>query len=241
MSTAPNKNILGSSGSIPTIAVNEVLDIQTELVFSDDPVRPDFVNIEGILHVIAKHQNGKFSVWNNSGVVQTDILWKASHLHSEQQEPLHVATTAPDPGSVPVPPHGTKSVIFPPQYTGAFGDMRMKPMTTSDIFQFSFVIPVDLIEVVSFDLVGNPDAGAAGAGKGINLTSDYAADGEHYQNHSESDLGTLYNLGVFGQWIRVDLTSVLSDLAAGDRGGVTVSNHAIGGTLRCLGILLIYR
>ena len=108
--------------------------------------------------------------------------------------------------------------------------------------QFTFEVPSDYGTLVGLALIGVPSAGAAGAGRDIDLSSDYALVGEASNTNSESDTTTVYDLtGTSGQiTIVTDLSVVFSSLMSSHICGVTVAHNGIGGTILYLGIRLRY-
>ena len=73
------------------------------------------------------------------------------------------------------------------------------------------------------------------------MFSDYGAEGEANNNHSESDTTTLYDFSAIANGIiEIDLTPVFSVLSAGDAAGLLVDHMGIGGTIYYLGIYLEY-
>ena len=142
----------------------------------------------------------------------------------------------------PDPPELKEIFLAGTNYGANLGNIRVRSIGGSGGFRFTFKAPVDLVTVDSIVLIGIPTAGAAGAGKDIDLSSDYGALGEASNFHSESDTTTLYDLtGTSGQWTAVlDLTVVLSQLAADDYVGIFVDHNGIGGAIRYAGIRLRY-
>ena len=127
-------------------------------------------------------------------------------------------------------------------YNAIIGDYRAENILTNGVKRFTFAVPADFGTLVSLDLIGIPSAGADGAGRDIDLSSDYALVGEASNTNSESDTTTTYDLtGTTGQITAVaDLSVVFSSLAAGHVCGVAVTHNAIGGTIAYLGIRLRY-
>ncbi len=134
----------------------------------------------------------------------------------------------------------SKSVFFAADYSANLFDYRVRAIGGAGTFRFSFHIPSDFQSLNSLQLIGAPTAGAAGAGKDIDLTSSYGAIGENAANHSESDLGTLYNTGTTDVWFGIDLSVVFSTLSASDFCGVMADHNSIGGSINYVGIVLNY-
>lgn len=87
-----------------------------------------------------------------------------------------------------------------------------------------------------------PTAGAAGAGRDIDLFSEYALLGENMATNAESDTTTVYDLTGTADEITavLDLSVVFSSLAAGHFCGVQVDHNGIGGGIDYIGIRFIY-
>lgn len=137
---------------------------------------------------------------------------------------------------------GTASIFFLVETSTASGDYRQRSVGTNGSFNFNFNIPSDFNSLISFVAVGIVSAGAAGIDKGIDLTSQYGLAGQASNFNAESDIGTLYDLsGTSGQLTEiVDLSVVLSAIAAGQYGGINVAHDAIGGAIGYLGLRLNY-
>lgn len=133
-----------------------------------------------------------------------------------------------------------KTVYFPIDWNVNFNDYRARSLGGNAMWRISFFAPDDLGSLVSLALMGIPSAGAAGAGKDIDLFSDYGGLGEDNQNHNESDTTSTYNLGVVGEHIDLDVSAVFSVLAAGDRCGLLFDHNGIGGSMTWLGLKMVY-
>lgn len=128
-------------------------------------------------------------------------------------------------------------------YNGSLGNYRVRSIAGTGSHRFTFPgIPDDFNSLISINLVGIVSAGAAGSGKDIDIFSDYAADDEVYNNHTESDTTSTYDFtGKTNTKIDViDLSGILVNLSAGDSFGIFVDHKAIGGTIYYLGIRLKY-
>ena len=128
-------------------------------------------------------------------------------------------------------------------YSDNNGDYRVISLSQNGSQRFTFHIPNDFASLTSIKLIGIPSAGAAGAAKDIDLSSEYGAIGEASNNFTESDIATTYDLtGTSGEITEVlDLNVVLSSLAAGQFIGVFVDHNGIGGAIDYLGVKLIYK
>ena len=136
----------------------------------------------------------------------------------------------------------TKEIFYMAETSSNNGTFRVRSIGGTGAFRFNFFIPADFNTLVSLDLWGIPAAGAAGAGKDIDLTSEYGAVGEASNNHTETDTGTTYDLTGTTQQITavLDLSIVVTSLAAGDAVGIEVDHNGIGGGIDYLSVRLVY-
>jgi len=135
----------------------------------------------------------------------------------------------------------TNSATFNSEYDADLGDFRVKNIAANAESRFTFRIPNDFFSLIKLVITGNPTAGAAGAGKNIDLFSDYATIGEPFNQNSESDTTTTYDFtGNTDQFIEIDLSVVFSSISAGDRCGLLLDHNAIGGIIRYLEIEIVY-
>jgi len=136
---------------------------------------------------------------------------------------------------------GNETVFFYVTQTNtSFGDYRVLSTTTGNI-NYVFRIPDNFVSLVKLVAIVVPTAGAATSGQDIDLSSDYAANDEVFNNHSESDTGTLYDFtGKTDTFVEIDGSIVFSSLAAGDMCGFKVQGVVVGGSMRHFGVLLEY-
>lgn len=137
----------------------------------------------------------------------------------------------------------TKEVFLSARnYGNNLGTYRTETQGSAASDNYTFYIPDDFGTLVSFKVIGIPSAGAAGAGKDIDLSSEYGTLGEASNFHSETDTTTVYDLtGTSGQLTEVlDLSVVLTSLAAGDFLGMQIDHMGIGGSIDYIGFKLIY-
>lgn len=123
-------------------------------------------------------------------------------------------------------------------YAADFGDYRVRTIDSTSAHRFSFVVPDDFTSVTATALVVIAGSAGGGVGVDIDLSSDYGADGEQSDNHSETDTTSTYNIPATGTLFLLDLAPVLSAVAPGDRVGVLVDHQTIGGDLHYLGVLI---
>jgi hypothetical protein len=133
-----------------------------------------------------------------------------------------------------------KTIWFPADPNFNNGSYRVRDVPTNSSHRFNLSVPVDFRSIVSLDLVFIPSAAATGAGKNIDLISEYAAVGEPSNQHSESDTTSLYDIGPAGAHGAIDLRGVFTHLSPGDIGGVVVGHNLIGGAIDYLGIRMVY-
>jgi hypothetical protein len=136
----------------------------------------------------------------------------------------------------------TKELFFAgTDYNANVGNIRTRVVVGTGGQRFTFAIPSDFVSLSSVNLIGIISAGAAGASKNIDLSSDYGAIGEAYNLHSESDTATTYDFtGKANQYAAIDLSVVLSSLSANDYVGIFVDHNSIGGDIDYVGIKLVY-
>ena len=115
-------------------------------------------------------------------------------------------------------------------------------LTTSGDGFVSFFAPQDFISLTKLVLIGYPvDAGAAGAGKDIDIFSSYGANGASITQHSGSDTSTTYDTGTQNVFFEIDISSIYGSLAANDRAGLQVLHNTVGGNIFYIGILMEYQ
>ncbi|NJR73227.1 MAG: hypothetical protein HC773_05145 [Scytonema sp. CRU_2_7] len=91
--------------------------------------------------------------------------------------------------------------------------------------------------MVSAVLIMTP--GATNATADIDLDSNYGAIGQSPTTHVESNSVLTYNITA-GIKFGINIATVLTNLGAGDTGGVLVTHNGIGGTSEYEGILIRY-
>lgn len=135
---------------------------------------------------------------------------------------------------------GDKEVFFQASYAAVHGDYNVVAVSTNGTESFTFFVPYDFTTLTSLVLVGIPSAGAAGTGKDIDLTSDYAGNGQLSTTHSESDAASTYDTGSADTIFELDVSGVFSSIAAGDYCGLKINHNAVGGAIDYLGIKMRY-
>jgi len=132
---------------------------------------------------------------------------------------------------------GTRTMFFPnPNATDWKGDYATHEIASSDT-TMSFYVPAEASSLDKVYVVLIP--GDTNGAWPIDLDSDYAADGEAYNTHSETDNASTYAL-TNNEMTFLDVTAkVFNALAPGDMGGLTFDNDD-GADIDVLGILVKY-
>lgn len=86
----------------------------------------------------------------------------------------------------------------------------------------TFKCPHNFTSIVSAEVIISHDVNDATAD--IDIASDYAAEGEAYDTHSESDTATTYNLTA-NQIYALDVSGILTSMAANDFVGIRITNN----------------
>jgi hypothetical protein len=140
--------------------------------------------------------------------------------------------------------NGVKEVFLAcTDYNANLGNYRTRSISATGGQRFAFPgIPEDFNSLVSIYLVGIVSSGADGSGKDIDIYTDYGGNNELYNIHTESDTTSTYDLT--GQTNKrtnvIDLSTVLTNLGAGDSIGLFVDHKGIGGAINYIGIQLKY-
>src|SRR4030042_2128184 len=117
-----------------------------------------------------------------------------------------------------------------------YGDYRVQTILGTGSQRFTIAVPCNFISLVSARLIFSPVATITG-GKTVDLHSDYAKIGENYQIHSEDSLGIAIS-GTQDTICSLDLSSVLSSIAANDVVGILMALNTIGTSIKVFGIQL---
>jgi hypothetical protein len=137
-----------------------------------------------------------------------------------------------------------KEVFFEADYADNLGDLRTRNVGGTSLFRFTFRVPSDFVSLVSLKLQGYISAGAAQNNRDIDLDSDYGGAGEAYNNHSESDPNSTYNLSTYsGKLYEFDISGLFNSpgITAGDTCGLKASHNNLGGVIDYTGIVLKYK
>ncbi len=134
-----------------------------------------------------------------------------------------------------------RAVFFSIEPDANLGDHRVQNITGSGSHRFEFQIPADFLALEKLILILSPTAGAAGSGKDIDISSDYATFGEAFNFHSESDTTSVYDFtGETDQIVEFDITGIFTSIGPRDICGIFVDHKTIGGSIRYFGIELEY-
>jgi len=131
------------------------------------------------------------------------------------------------------------SAFFPVDDNTTFGKYKVLTIATGATDEVSFMCPCDAEEVHKIWLVGITQNG--GPGKNIDFVSQYGAGGEQYNNHTETDTASTYDLGNAGDIIKLDITDLFPDIESMDACGLEIKHNAIGGNNYYLGIFIQYK
>lgn len=100
-----------------------------------------------------------------------------------------------------------------------------------------FHIPEDFASIVAAVLIVMPTSTQAAANWDIKAY--YSADGEAAGTHTEEDAASTYNVTNLDLF-EVDVSGILSNLAAGDRGGMSLSQGNAAHNVAVIGMRLKY-
>lgn len=117
---------------------------------------------------------------------------------------------------------------------------RTRVVAASNFYNFNFHVPADFSALVSIHADYFGSAGAAGAGKDIDLESKYCLQGQASNFNNEVDVASTYTLVGAGVRGLLDLSSVFSALQAGHVCGVRITQGVIGGALDYTRLVLRY-
>ena len=122
-------------------------------------------------------------------------------------------------------------------YSSNRDNYRVRSNGTGGSWNFTFHVPSYVSSVSAIKAVGIPNGD--GVDVDIDLFSSYGAEGEAYNNHSESNLTSVYSFSADQIWM-IDVSSVFSSLAGGDFAGIQIDHNGIGTTIDYLGVLIYF-
>ena len=118
------------------------------------------------------------------------------------------------------------------------GDFPAAVLTAlNDFAHIAFKVPHDFTAITNAEIIVSPAVTDGAANWDID--SDYGAVGEQYNAHSEADAASTYNV-VAGQLFAVDVSGILSALAASDYVGLKLLLADAGDDVNVLGIRFKY-
>lgn len=133
---------------------------------------------------------------------------------------------------------GVKEHIFFPGKSTDYGNYAVSALPANSNGNFSFTIPQDFNVLVELKLLFIPVNTIVGT-QTIDISSEYGQVGEISSMHSESDAGLIIT-GTADYITSRDISSIFSNLAAGDACGLNWKNNNIGTTINVLAIELRY-
>lgn len=135
----------------------------------------------------------------------------------------------------------TKEVLLSgTNYANDYGDFRTRSQGATGAQRYTFPVPHDFNSLISLAMVAIPRS-IPSAGLNIALDSDYGALSEPLNNHTESNtVAALTSFPVANDISELDISSVFSSLAAGDRCGLFINHTGIGATVDYLMVRLRY-
>tara|TARA_Y100000310_G_scaffold295019_1_gene325971 strand:+ start:2936 stop:3436 length:501 start_codon:yes stop_codon:yes gene_type:complete len=133
----------------------------------------------------------------------------------------------------------TKEVWFEVGHTGNFsGYFNVGWLAGSgQSIRMNGRVPDDFVSLTEAKIIVIPRATQGAAN--WDIFSYYAANGEAYNTHSESDTSTTYNV-TLNQFFEVDISGILTSLAAGDYVGVGLQQSTAGHDVNVIGAFLKY-
>lgn len=139
------------------------------------------------------------------------------------------------------PAGGNICVMFPVDHDSNYNNYRVQTIAATGAFRFTFCAPPDFSSLVSLELIFAPSVGAAGAGKDIDLYSDYGGPNESTVQHSQADTTSAYDLGTADTWRTLNIAPLFSNLSAQDRCGLFLDHKGIGGACYYVGVKMVYK
>ncbi len=134
---------------------------------------------------------------------------------------------------------GDITMFFGGDYGGNFNDYRGRSVGSSGTQRFNWAVPDNFSALVSVELVG-AIVGVGNVAGTYTLNSDYGAEGEQNDNHSETDATGSSDFSAAGETKAIDISSVYSVLAAGDYCGLFLDHTGIGTTMQYFFVKLVY-
>lgn len=140
-------------------------------------------------------------------------------------------------GTVAPPPTVQQRFYTATNYDANFGDYRVQNISGTGAFRFTFDVPDNFVSLVS--LVMRCIAQADVVDESIELFSDYGTPGELFDANSEDDTTSLFSF-TEDEIAELDISSVFTNLAAGQSCGVFIDHKGIGTSIKYLGVRMVY-
>lgn len=141
----------------------------------------------------------------------------------------------------PYPAAPTMEFFVPVTYGTEMVASDFRPVAKCDavdeVAYVSFKVPHDFTSIINAELIVQPAATQAAADWGIYAR--YAAIGEMSDTHNESDNTTTYNVTV-NKLFAIDISGILSNLAADDNVGVMFRQGSADHNVFVLGVRFKY-
>ena len=136
----------------------------------------------------------------------------------------------------------TKEVFYPVETSGNAGNFRTRRVGATGNQNFNTIIPDDFVSLVSVEAVGIVSgAGTSGIDKDIDLASNCVGATDLYTSNSVTDTTSTYTISDQNTVWEMNISSVFSNISAGDYCGINIDHNSIGGSIDYLGIKLKYK
>lgn len=131
-------------------------------------------------------------------------------------------------------------LFFQPNGFAASGNYLVSNVGAAGNQNFNLTTPVGFTTLLSAVLIASTgSAGAVGAGKSITLNSSFALLTALKTTNAQTSSPTI-TIPALNTFFTIDVTAVLSGLAANSGGGIKITHNAIGGSVDYYGLKLIY-
>lgn len=122
----------------------------------------------------------------------------------------------------------TKEVFGPVVHATEITVINQYPIAKLDadgeFAYMSFKVPHDFSSIVSAQIV--LASGWNGNNQNLDISASYGAIGEDKATHQENDVASVYDF-VGGIWTTIDISGILTALAAGDLVGINLTTHEV--------------
>lgn len=128
-----------------------------------------------------------------------------------------------------------------PNYDSNYGIWKVERVAGSGIARLPIDVPSDARVINNVIIEFFVSSGADGSGKNIDLTSEYCEVGQLFNQYTQSDTTSTYDLtGFTDKLYSLDVTSLFTNLAAGMQGTLFFDTNSIGGNLYIVGTIVKY-